>query len=94
MIELLPATVPLEAARHPYTRELLAAVPRLEPGALDPSERVLELAGALPAEGCPFWSRCPHRLDPRCASETPPLRALGPGHEIACFYEPPALACP
>ena len=89
IVELLPSDRSLEDARHPYTRELLAAVPRLEPASPQARERVVELAGALPAEGCPFWARCPHRLDARCASETPPLREVAPGHWIACFYDLP-----
>jgi peptide/nickel transport system ATP-binding protein len=89
IVELLPPACSLEDARHPYTRELLAAVPRLEPVSLDARERIVELAGALPSEGCPFWARCPHRLDARCETETPPLREVAPGHWVACFYDLP-----
>jgi oligopeptide/dipeptide ABC transporter ATP-binding protein len=89
IVELLPPACSLKNARHPYTRELLAAVPRLEPVSLHARERVVELAGALPAEGCPFWARCPHRLDARCETETPPLHEVAPGHLVACFYDSP-----
>jgi oligopeptide/dipeptide ABC transporter ATP-binding protein len=89
IVELLPPGCSLEDARHPYTRALLAAVPRLEPGSVGAGERVVELAGTLPAEGCPFWARCPHRLDARCETEIPPLREVAPGHWVACFYDLP-----
>jgi len=58
------------APRHPYTRALLGAVPKL--GSKDP---LASIAGqppnlaSLPA-GCSFHPRCPEVL-PRCASETP-----------------------
>jgi oligopeptide/dipeptide ABC transporter ATP-binding protein len=89
IVELMPPGCSLEGARHPYTRELLTAVPRLEPRSPAVRERLVELAGDLPAKGCPFWTRCPHRLNSRCESETPPLREVAPGHWVACFYDPP-----
>jgi hypothetical protein len=52
--------------------------------------RRIGIARAPAAEACRFWLRWPYRLDLRCASETPPLRAPGPGHEITCSYEPTA----
>ena len=74
------------APRHPYTRGLLEAVPRLDrdderlpaiPG--DPPDLV-----RLPA-GCPFAARCP-RVVERCERERPVLRALAAadGRGIAC----------
>ena len=61
------------APRHPYTRGLLEAVPRIDrddarlpsiPG--DPLD-----VNRLPA-GCPFAARCPRVID-RCRVEPPPL---------------------
>ena len=71
-------------ARHPYTRALLEAVPRLDrddeslpaiPG--DPPSM-----NRLPA-GCPFAARCPRVID-RCHRELPALVTGGPNHLIAC----------
>ena len=89
IVEMLPPGVSLAEARHPYTRELLAAVPRLEPGATRPDPAAPLLTGTMAAAGCPYWERCPHRLDPRCRTETPPLREVAPGHRVASFYDMP-----
>jgi len=81
-----------QAAAHPYTRALLAAVPRAEPGAL--RRRRTAAAGApagspvgepRAATGCAFADRCGHVQD-SCRSETPLLRAVGPGHRVACHH--------
>jgi peptide/nickel transport system ATP-binding protein len=79
------------AAAHPYTRALLEAVPRLEPG--------IELAPApLPEPidapgGCPFAPRCAFRQD-RCMREAPALRALTREHRVACHEAETILARP
>ena len=46
IVETIPAGVDLEDARHPYTRALIAAVPKLE-------TRGFEALVGPPAEGCP-----------------------------------------
>jgi oligopeptide/dipeptide ABC transporter ATP-binding protein len=77
--------------RHPYTIGLLGSLPK--PGA-DPPKRLYAIPGlppdpaALPP-GCPFWDRCAHRRDPREQFEVPPLRTVGPDHQVACFYDLP-----
>ena len=92
IVELLPANLGLEHARHPYTKELLAAVPRLEPREYnDTDQPIVELSRDLPTMGCPYWQRCPHRLDPKCETQTPTLREIGPGHFVASFYDAPTL---
>ena len=64
---------------HPYTRGLLAALPRLD-GA---STSLASIPGnppnmnALPP-GCPFSSRCRH-VQERCATSVPPLQPREPG---------------
>ena len=72
------------APRHPYTRGLLEAVPRLDrddeslpaiPG--DPPSM-----SRLPA-GCPFAARCPRVIE-RCRRELPALVSGSPGHRVAC----------
>ena len=70
---------------HPYTELLLRAVPR-------PGQPLAVARGRIPdlidrPEGCPFYERCDHRDDPRCAHEDPPLRDIGPGHQAAVFYD-------
>jgi peptide/nickel transport system ATP-binding protein len=79
---------------HPYTRGLLASLPRLEGRA----ERRLPSIGGTPPEpsaigpGCPFAPRCPLRRD-RCAREAPPMVAApdgAAGHRAACWVTTPA----
>jgi peptide/nickel transport system ATP-binding protein len=85
-----PETLFKQAA-HPYTRALLQAVPRLQPGAaLQRSTTARPRAASaapLPAEagagGCAFAARCAWRHT-RCLSERPLLRDLGERHRAAC----------
>ena len=68
---------------HPYTRGLLAALPRIDRS----TRRLAQIAGQLPSPnerppGCPFQNRCPH-ADERCAESPPPV-AVGEGHTAAC----------
>jgi oligopeptide/dipeptide ABC transporter ATP-binding protein len=74
--------------RHPYTQALVAAVP--VPDA-DQPRTPLPIKGNVPdarepPSGCPFRDRCPHAMA-RCANETPPLRSIGGGHQMACHLE-------
>lgn len=70
--------------RHPYTRALLAAMPRVHRG-ITPD--VPPLSGELPSpmdppSGCAFHKRCP-LAQPRCAQETPEPRHAD-GRMVAC----------
>ena len=74
-----------EDPRHPYTRALLAAIPRAEPDAAD----VEPLGGLLPdasdpPPGCAFAGRCVEVME-RCHHETPPLFDLDGGHCSRCW---------
>jgi peptide/nickel transport system ATP-binding protein len=71
--------------RHPYTQALVAAVP--VPDA-DQPRQPLPITGNVPdardpPSGCHFRDRCPYAM-PRCATETPALRAAAGGHQVAC----------
>ncbi len=79
-----PTRTLLSAPRHPYTRALLASVPRGSkadgPLPAIPGEPP-DLARLPP--GCPFQARCPDAA-PACA-EPQPMLALAPGHAAACW---------
>jgi peptide/nickel transport system ATP-binding protein len=69
----------------PYTRGLLASVPRLDLVA----ERLRPIPGVPPSmiglgTGCAFAPRCPH-ADELCRVQ-PERRAVGPDHEVACHH--------
>jgi oligopeptide/dipeptide ABC transporter ATP-binding protein len=61
------------APRHPYTRQLLRCIPRLDGsrGAMPTIPGLPPRIGALPP-GCAFAPRC-DRAEPRCSADTPPI---------------------
>lgn len=79
----------IESPLHPYTRELLDAVPRMDAGArtrmLGRAARAKPTADEISeTSGCPFAARCPKVL-PRCLIERPPLQAVaGEARLVAC----------
>ena len=77
--------------QHPYTRGLLASIPRLD---RDRSSGLDPIAGRPPSliappSGCAFHPRCPRAFD-RCPAELPPLEpvAAGSKHLVACLLSP------
>jgi oligopeptide/dipeptide ABC transporter ATP-binding protein len=74
--------------RHPYTRGLLGAIPRLRGAKKD---RLATIPGSVPvltaeaaaAIGCRFATRCDHRHD-RCARKQE-MRDLGGGRSVRCW---------
>ena len=84
IVELAPRRALYEAPLHPYTRALLAAVPRADPNA--PRREVIggEMPSLLsPPPGCIFAARCPLAIS-RCREEIPVPRETAPGHHVAC----------
>jgi peptide/nickel transport system ATP-binding protein len=73
----------MEAPRHPYTRALVASVPRLaRRGELHGIPGVTPSLRRLPA-GCAFHPRCTIAVE-RCRRERPPLDGTIGGHRAAC----------
>ena len=75
---------------HPYTRGLLASLPRLDRGS--DHRRLHRIKGQPPSmiflpPGCSFHPRCPFAdLDGPCATSIPGPIALGEGHASACHF--------
>ena len=71
-------------AKHPYTKRLLAATPRLNK-AVSKLEFIEGTPPDLinPPSGCMFYDRCKERID-RCKNEEPIIKDIGNGHLCAC----------
>src|SRR5262245_21464044 len=73
---------------HPYACGLLGSMPRLDRARTD---RLTPIPGTPPSlirvpSGCPFHPRCAYAAltNGRSVNEVPQLRAVAPGHEVAC----------
>ena len=71
--------------RHPYTKGLLKAIPRLD----EERDRLEIIDGAVPdfrqlPSGCRFHPRCPLATD-QCREAAPPLEELFSGHQVSDF---------
>jgi peptide/nickel transport system ATP-binding protein len=84
MVEIAPTTALFSQPRHPYTRGLIASIPRLDDldGAPSQPLRGLLRRDELPP-GCPFQPRCDF-AEPTCAERPQTLDPVAPGHEVAC----------
>jgi len=72
--------------RHPYTEALLSAVPIPDP--LVKRKRI-PLQGDVPnpirpPPGCHFHTRCPIAQKGLCDVQSPVLKVVGDGHQVAC----------
>lgn len=88
LCEVAPCSDFFHTPAHPYSRTLIAAVPRPDPQR--PGGVRTMLAGELPSaiqppSGCRFRTRCP-RVQPLCAQVQPELEEIGPGHMVACHF--------
>jgi peptide/nickel transport system ATP-binding protein len=74
--------------QHPYTIGLLGSIPKLHME----RETLTAIQGQVPnpaqmPPGCRFMPRCPFSTD-KCRTDDPPLAAVTPGDEAACWYAP------
>ena len=84
IVEQAPVDAVFGRPNHPYTRALLAEVPRIG----DRRRSFTTVRGELPSPmapppGCHFHPRCPHAMA-RCAVDIPALREVAPGQLSAC----------
>jgi oligopeptide/dipeptide ABC transporter ATP-binding protein len=71
---------------HPYTRGLLASLPKLN----DKKSKLYNIKGNVPSpkdmpKGCRFNTRCPYATQ-RCMDEEPETREIVPGHIVKCHF--------
>jgi oligopeptide/dipeptide ABC transporter ATP-binding protein len=90
-VEFGPAERVLVEPRHPYTKLLLASLPRLRE-----TERPLAMPGeppdlSAPPPGCRFHPRCPYRFEP-CDNDHPPAIRLADGGHARCWLNDPKVA--
>ena len=75
---------------HPYTRLLIASVPELRVGWLEETMETQEAKAGIDRvvriteTGCPFFDRCPIKIEGTCDKEIPPIRNFGDNHQIEC----------
>jgi oligopeptide transport system ATP-binding protein len=98
IIEEAPVTELYRNPRHPYTRALMAGMPRVDAEAPSPRlaaiegrppELLVPLGGSLPVR-CAFAPRCPQATD-LCWVEAPPLQDVSDAgspldHRSACWH--------
>ncbi|MEI8302910.1 MAG: ABC transporter ATP-binding protein [Burkholderiales bacterium] len=90
VVEEAPVEALFATPRHPYTRGLIRSIPRIDLAAVHKT-RLEAIPGTVPrliepAPGCRFAGRCRHAVD-ACATQTPPLREVAPGHRVACLLD-------
>jgi peptide/nickel transport system ATP-binding protein len=89
-LEEAPVAELFRTPRHPYTRGLLGAVPKLGSSLLGSATRLAEIPGLVPSlkhriKGCVFAGRCLHATE-LCRQVAPALESKAPGHLAACHY--------
>ena len=96
IVERAPVRELFRDPRHPYTRGLLEAMPRLG----RQRERLAVIPGTVPPptrwpSGCRFRDRCPFAWH-RCADEAPPEYPVAAEHSARCHLvdEPARLKVP
>jgi peptide/nickel transport system ATP-binding protein len=72
------------APQHPYTRHLIASLPRIGGDAPKASLPGSPPNLAAPPPGCRFHPRCPLAME-RCRRDTPEIRVVERDHRVACF---------
>jgi oligopeptide/dipeptide ABC transporter ATP-binding protein len=84
LVEVASVADFLAQPRHPYSRGLLNALPRLS----DDQPRLQTIPGTVPkpseyASGCRFRDRCGEAME--ACSAFPPWQEPHPGHRVACI---------
>ena len=95
VVEQADARAVFAAPKHPYTRGLLASIPRI---GQNRGKRLTSIRGSVPdlfsvPPGCPFHPRCDQAIKGVCdVGPVPPLVPVADGHKAACFLYPECRA--
>jgi peptide/nickel transport system ATP-binding protein len=84
VVEAGPARDIIEWAHHPYTRELLGAVPGAETSD-DSAEAVPDASETPHVDACRFANRC-RRAEPDCVEAEPDLTPITDQHQVRCLH--------
>ena len=87
IVEQGPTELILQTPVHPYTKALIAAVPKADPDARRTED--LPIRGEVPSgiiipEGCRFHTRCPYATE-KCKEVDPILEQVTENHLVACI---------
>jgi peptide/nickel transport system ATP-binding protein len=88
VMEQGPAAAVLAGPAHPYTADLLAAVPSLDGPSWATADALTPLPPPADGPGCPYANRC-HRADDRCRGELPPPAEQEHGVAVRCWHPGP-----
>ena len=79
----------INSPKHPYTRKLLKAIPRID----HLGGRLISVGGDIPGPfeipgGCPFHTRCQQMIVGLCNKKAPAITSITETHSVNCFlYE-------
>jgi peptide/nickel transport system ATP-binding protein len=88
-VEEAPVGELFAAPLHPYTRGLMASIPRLGAALDERRHRLAEIPGMVPSlrsvpQGCSFAPRCAFATE-RCRTDPPALESARVDHVVACW---------
>lgn len=94
IVESGPARILLDSPLHPYTKGLIASIPKLGTQK-NSGARLEEISGNVPSleqrpSGCAFHPRCDWAIE-KCKSQKPQLREAEGPRQWSCHLEPESL---
>ena len=90
VVEKGPVVKIFDSPKHPYTRDLIRSIPKLN----TPEKRLATIQGNVPdasrlPSGCAFHPRCREIIGETCRREQPALEEVEPDHFAGCFLYSP-----
>jgi peptide/nickel transport system ATP-binding protein len=85
LVEKATAEELFACPRHPYSKGLLASVPKIN----QTEGSLYAIPGTVPSlaelgVGCAFYNRCPKAI-PECLNQAPKMAPYGGIHQVACY---------